>query len=945
MTEAVAAMLDNARSGRREVERQKHEDILLRFLPVLNEGFAIKKVPELVIGCYMLSVVLAQKAALEDKVLDGLMEAVVGSWTKETTNCGLICLSVLAQQKGELKLPKKVVKAIVRLDDAIDKCLEIAAQYPASQLLLGVISGCVDELEKQKDSARLNFVSRILEKGVLDATQTSKAIAMVLQAASAAHQRGEVALDVQTRLSELIHQVNESDSLRPLLQTAITESSIDVSSLEYSLQTVIEKEPERPEIEDVEMEHADEGENTDAFAKAMESLTGESLNGSSFLTDQLPAVFDRLVKAFALTTTSEERRDSFTNLPVLGKADAIKKPQFLSFFIRVFSGPYPISTRVAAINIVASCLSSNAGAGLDAQALLPYLLAALADPSERIRRETADLAAVVGRLYKKGKKNDSDTGNPWAHDTFYGQDKRSSKIQWLSGRDVQKVIERVLLPGLEEYVLDPSHVTRVFEAALRGSSLSENTADSSAAELKKSLRLSLFSFLCSHVVQTPLFAIKLRLLKLLNRIDRISGTTRTNQLQPLLDAWRTLSKKQVEEICEKEHISGPELEQEIVAIVSPKEKDAIDILVSQVNTGSQSPRLSFITAVFNRMKDIWAALGEERQLSASQTLLQGSLGTSNDDGSLENHFRDVLRGVELSGTILQHFINEIPATINNMESQAPAPKRRRTSQNNMVSMSVRDDAEMSQIMSKMTFVLELVDSSAPENHPQLAHGLFQTLAALHHFKSQVQSGMSYLLSLTLGSLLAIVNKSKTVRKPLFDTSVIRADLVVDCVRTTESPQVQNTALLLIAGLAVIAPELVLHSVMPIFTFMGSNVLRKDDEYSVTVIDQTIDQVVPILVQSLRNQKRDVVSGTSELLLSFTAAFEHIPSHRRLRLFQALITKLGTQDFLFAVLAMLANRYSLDKDVSSLMTGLVSNIGPELQLIVSFYRQLPLPCFL
>jgi U3 small nucleolar RNA-associated protein 10 len=99
-----------------------------------------------------------------------------------------------------------------------------------------------------------------------------------------------------------------------------------------------------------------------------------------------------------------------------------------------------------------------------------------------------------------------------------------------------------------------------------------------------------------------------------------------------------------------------------------------------------------------------------------------------------------------------------------------------------------------------------------------------------------------------------------------------------------------------------------------------------------VIDQTIDQVVPVLVQSLRNQKRDVVAGTSELLLSFTSAFEHIPSHRRQRLFQALVTKLGAKDFLFAVLAMLANLHGLDKNVSVLMTHLVSGLDPQDQLI-------------
>lgn len=139
-----------------------------------------------------------------------------------------------------------------------------------------------------------------------------------------------------------------------------------------------------------------------------------------------------------------------------------------------------------------------------------------------------------------------------------------------------------------------------------------------------------------------------------------------------------------------------------------------------------------------------------------------------------------------------------------------------------------------------------------------------------------------------------------------------------------------------AGLSSIVPELVLHSVMPIFTFMGSTVLKKDDDYSVSVIDQTIDQVVPALIQSLRNQKRDIVSGTSELLLSFTAAFEHIPSHRRLRLFHALITKLGTQDFLFAVLAMLANRYGMDKDVLTLISSLVSDAEAPAELTVCLH---------
>ena len=41
---------------------------------------------------------------------------------------------------------------------------------------------------------------------------------------------------------------------------------------------------------------------------------------------------------------------------------------------------------------------------------------------------------------------------------------------------------------------------------------------------------------------------------------------------------------------------------------------------------------------------------------------------------------------------------------------------------------------------------------------------------------------------------------------------------------------------------------VLHNVMPIFTFMGASVVRKDDSYSFEVITKTLDTVIPALIQ-------------------------------------------------------------------------------------------------
>ncbi|CAL5874323.1 uncharacterized protein PFLUO_LOCUS8619 [Penicillium psychrofluorescens] len=927
VTEAVAAMLDAARSGRREAEKQKHEDIILRVLPVLSSAFTMKKVSELIISSYMISVVLAQKASLTDDVVDSLMESVVSSWTEETMSSGLICLSVLAQQKPSTTLPKKVFKSILRLDNAINNLSEVASQYQTSQLLLGLVAGCLSDVDKQNDDTRLNLLSSIFDKKLLGDIDLSNALSMVLETASNSDKTRGISLDIQTRLAELVQGFNRSESFQPIFQKALAERSVNVAALEHNLQTVVEAIVPSPAIADVEMEDADKDQDVDRFTPALESLSKKSLFPSSFLSAQSVPDFDSLVQAFVLGAESKDRLDLFTNLPALGKTEAAKSPQFLSFFVRVLSGPYPIGTKVAALIVISSTLASAPGE-FDPQALLPFLVVALSDPSERIRRETAGVLAVIGSLYKKNSKANDDSKKPWAYNTIYGQGKKAADIPWLSTGDTTKVLERALLPALEECILDSNHIGRVMEAALRGTALHE---ESGGEELKKSLRLSLFNFLCSQVINMPTFAPKFVLLSMINHVDKVSGTTRTQQLLPLLQKWRDLNQKAVDEICSKERLSAIDMDHQIAAIVTSKDKDAINSLLSTVSSGAESLRPSFVAACFGRMKEAWAKIPEDGQLSVSEKLLDISLGISTDSLLLANSCRDVLRSVELPGTVLVNFIAKIPVSLTDIEALGPAPKRRRTSQNNMVAMTVKDEAELSKLMDKMTFILEIVDSSSPESHPGLADGLFQTLAALHHFKSQIQSGMTYLLSLTLGGLLAIVNKSKGAAKPQFNPSVIRADLVVDCVRTTDSPQVQNAALLLVAGLSVIAPELVLHSVMPIFTFMGSSVLRKDDDYSVSVIDQTIDQVVPALIQSLRNQKRDIVSGTSELLLSFTAAFEHIPSHRRLRLFHALISKLGTQDFLFAVLAMLANRYSTEKDALTLMTGLVSDASAVVEL--------------
>jgi U3 small nucleolar RNA-associated protein 10 len=121
--------------------------------------------------------------------------------------------------------------------------------------------------------------------------------------------------------------------------------------------------------------------------------------------------------------------------------------------------------------------------------------------------------------------------------------------------------------------------------------------------------------------------------------------------------------------------------------------------------------------------------------------------------------------------------------------------------------------------------------------------------------------------------------------------------------------------------------------MPIFTFIGSTLLRQNDEYSAHVVDQTISKVVPQLASSLRAKHKDFLVGVADLLLSFTAAFEHIPNHRRHRLFFELAQTLGPEDSLSAIIALLADRYQSNPAQRKFVPELLLKFDPAVTLQV------------
>ncbi|KAL5326753.1 hypothetical protein ACEPPN_004442 [Leptodophora sp. 'Broadleaf-Isolate-01'] len=940
MTEAVAGMMDKSRSGRQGVQLQNEQEVILRLLPTLNEGLAMKRVPDLRVGCYMILSIMASKGGLDDKLLAAMMEAVVLGWTEETTVPGLVCLSILAQHRSAKQTLKRVTKELLKVPNLPNLLTELSKQRRVDKLANGFCVGLVDRMRKTSEIAHLSTIRQLLEQELLSDAQAAvvvKALILVaheIDTTSVSHQ------DMRSHLASLLVSLTQlSGHVGFVVRGVLGDTDIDMDELELKLQTTLRsiEAPPSPSGDVVMKDASVNPAGTPNLSALLEVLPKKSVNESTFLSHGSSHIYPDLCRAFIASASNAVDLDTFDEVPILRRETALEDTIYLSFYMRTWSGPYPVTARASALQMGTRCVLGCKVSTVDFQAVLPYAIAALGDPATKVRRAASELLVAISKAHPsvpESKKKSTSKPRRWASDDLYGAGTNTEDLTWLPTDIVARLLSEIIVPGLEECILDRKHVESIFEKSLNSARNSETPKKQDVGRLPQIARIAILNFLASHVIHTPLFSVKVQLLALLNQVRSIAGTTRTKALLPALQQWAELPATEASRLCEEEQIDVAQLDDQLLAIVAANDKEGLQYLANIVSGEVASTRPAFLDAVFKRLRSIWSSLKGDTRLSTAQMLMDAAQSSSEDaDESREPisaGSADLLRTTPLSTDILLSFLNQLP-TAAMLADKPPATKRRRTSHGEVARTPLQDSKQLTAAIKKVTFVLQLVDSSEAGKHPELLRGLFNVLAELQHFKAQVSSELAYLQGLVLGSLLAILKAHKLDSSIKLDRSAIRADLLVDCVQKTTSPQVQNAALLLIASLADTAPELVLHSVMPIFTFMGSSVLRQNDEYSAHVISQTIREVIPPLISSLRKEKGNPVTGAAELLLSFIAAYEHVPPHRRKGLFSSLVQTLGAEDFLFALLAMLVDKYGVTDSIRSFVSELTGSFGVEVQL--------------
>ncbi|XP_061886702.1 HEAT repeat-containing protein 1 isoform X2 [Entelurus aequoreus] len=221
---------------------------------------------------------------------------------------------------------------------------------------------------------------------------------------------------------------------------------------------------------------------------------------------------------------------------------------------------------------------------------------------------------------------------------------------------------------------------------------------------------------------------------------------------------------------------------------------------------------------------------------------------------------------------------------------------------------------------RVTLILEMLQHKKKLKRAQtLVPVLFSLLARSLEASSVDRANMEYTKQLLLGCLLNICNKLAPDGRPagpgsdcgladLLDEDKFSVELVVQCVRVSDVPQTHHHALLLLGAIANIFPEKVLHNIMSIFTFMGSNIMRLDDSYSFRVIDKTVEMVIPALIQasglSGDSSLAHMDAVVTRIVHVFADALPHVPEHRRLPVLSKLVTTLGPDRFLWVLMLLL-----------------------------------------
>ncbi|EPQ56067.1 hypothetical protein GLOTRDRAFT_129071 [Gloeophyllum trabeum ATCC 11539] len=562
--------------------------------------------------------------------------------------------------------------------------------------------------------------------------------------------------------------------------------------------------------------------------------------------------------------------------------------------------------REAALLHAAAFLAAHDGTDkvVDFQTILPSVLVALQDEGIGVRRAAMECVSMIWRLSEV-----AEASSIYGIETIYGAD--TTKLQFLEWQDFKRYTN-ALVSHHDHLVNDREYIINLHADML---------GRKSSPKKEASYKQRILCYLLSHVNACSVPNARLRLLKM---VEGVSHRAKAEMLLPLLQGIA----------------ADPGAEASVAAMGDAFEEfctllvGCFDVSLTKEFNNGGSPVWPVYLGTLRRASDegfsasanmvlsrnlqggLFASLVSERQVELCQVLLESS-----ERNAKASYGRALLSNIIREPQLLVQLFNglALPA----LESGNRASKRAKYDSAD----TTNDDQNT---LSSMTILAEIVHAQPIVGSAELVTCLVETLGKVAHCDSWGQTEKSYIEQL----LMSALERMSAQSIPDLKASSLRLDILVELIRGADNPQTFNQVLLLMASMARLAPEAVLHNIMPIFTFMGSNVFHRDDAYSFNVVQKTIDSIVPVMVSSLKSgnsSKLDLIIASRDFLRIFVDASSHIPRHRRANFFAHLVDVLGPDDFL-APLCMLFIEKSANRIVRQNLNELLSTLSLPMAIV-------------
>ncbi|KAF8515684.1 armadillo-type protein [Hysterangium stoloniferum] len=554
---------------------------------------------------------------------------------------------------------------------------------------------------------------------------------------------------------------------------------------------------------------------------------------------------------------------------------------------------------------------TDVGQPQDFQVILPSLLVALQARQRSVRSVAMDCIGIIAR-----STHSAVPSSVYALDSVYGTN-TTEGLQYLEWSDFGRFV--TTLNSRREHCINDSDYVQVFVQE----SLCKLRAD---GKKDAAYKQRVLCYLLSHI--TTWSSIHARVV-LLGMLKNISNRVKLHMLLPLVQVVST--SEQVQRIADAEDSVCAAYHRLLFGVYDVTTAPDLNeigsgswiIFVRLIRSafGNGSFLLSCVSMLIYLNSGLFESLSAELRLEVSVVLIECAARSEDNQALVKANMSSMLNNDALIVSLLAHFR---PV---GQDTAQRASKRAKIVESDETPLRL------------LTTLIEILIAQPLSGSIELMSTALDTLTQVCHAHSS-QPEANYVTQLLL-TILDVITTSMAPPTTLAPSS-IRMEILVELLRVSDNPQTFNQTLLLIANLARLAPEFVMQNVMPIFTFMGSNVFHRDDTYSFRVVQKTVDSIVPVVINSLKHKhpgSLELQKAARDFLRVFTDAATHVPKHRRTHFFNHLVEVLDPGEFVVPICLLLVDKVA-HKLVRQKSGEIANTLSLPLAIVQTNFKQNP-----